>query len=85
MTLRVLYLVSYRQMSTQCAHFAIFVPSGADPAIGTSIHAIGAPMAGYRLEFKRNYSPAASTQANQQWPIGEIDASHVVDAVGSQR
>ena len=59
---RTIYLVSCRNAAHQRAHFSIFVPSAADPEVGTRIHAVGAPMAGYTLEFNRNYSPAASNQ-----------------------
>ena len=58
---RNLYLIKYRQASTQRAHFAIFVPSAANAQVGTLIHVVGAPMAGYQLEFKRNYNPVLAT------------------------
>lgn len=82
---RTIYLVSSRNAARQRAHFSIFVPSAADPKVGTLIHAIGAPMAGYRLEFKRNYSPDDSLEAHQTWAIGEIDSQHIVDSTGTER
>ena len=58
-----LYLISYRNVSSQCAHFVIWVPSAAQPEKGTLIHVVGAPMGGYKLEFKRNYRYAATRQS----------------------
>jgi hypothetical protein len=62
------------------AHFAIFVPSARDERTGTLIHVVGAPMAGYRLEFKRNYCPEASNQPHTVTNIGQVYASHIVDS-----
>lgn len=57
MATRTVSLISFRNAPSQRAHFAIFIPSATDPKRGTLIHAVGAPMAGYVLQFKRNYSP----------------------------
>jgi len=37
-------------------------------------------MAGYRLEFKRNYCPEASNQPHTVTNIGQVYASHIVDS-----
>ncbi|CAG7935421.1 unnamed protein product [Penicillium salamii] len=81
MATRTIQLVSFRNVSSQRAHFAIFVPSAADPKRGTLIHAVGAPMAGYILEFKRNYSPAMTQQRHETFPIGQVYSSNIVDSV----
>ncbi|PMD33309.1 hypothetical protein L207DRAFT_571503 [Hyaloscypha variabilis F] len=80
MDVRTLRLVSFRQSARMRAHFAIFVPSARDERIGTLIHVVGAPMAGYRLEFKRNYCPDASNQPHTVISIGQVYANHVVDS-----
>lgn len=81
MATRTIYLISFRNSPSQRAHFAIFVPSAADPNRGTLIHAVGAPMAGYILEFKRNYSPAMTQQRHETFPIGQVYSSNIVDSV----
>lgn len=85
MVSRTLSLISYRTASTQRAHFAIFVPSASDPDVGTLIHVVGAPMAGYQLEFKRNYSVALTQQPHTKYPIGQIDSQHIVDNANNTR
>ncbi|KAJ5355227.1 uncharacterized protein N7496_012439 [Penicillium cataractarum] len=79
MTLRTVHLIASRNAEAQRAHFAIFVPAdGAEQ--GTLIEAVGAPMAGYMLEFKRNYSPSNDSIENYEIiPIGEIDSANIVD------
>ncbi|TQS31687.1 hypothetical protein Golomagni_08025, partial [Golovinomyces magnicellulatus] len=79
MASRTLHLIIYRQAANQRAHFAIFVPSAADPESGTKIHVVGAPMVGYRLEFKRHYFPTRTNQHHEMISIGQIDSSNIVD------
>ena len=52
-----LYLKTSRSSPSQRSHFSLFIPSASHPPLGTIIHAVGAPMVGYSLEFKRNYDP----------------------------
>ena len=85
MATRTIYLVSFRYSSAQRAHFGIFVPSEADPSKGTLIHAVGAPMAGYRLEFKRNYSPGESQQPYVMDPIGDVYSQHIVNSTDTAK
>jgi hypothetical protein len=82
---RTIYPISFRNAAYQGAHFAIIVPSAANPQEGTLIHAIAAPVAGYTLQFKRNYAPEASKQLHQSWAIGEVDSQHVVDSTGTDK
>lgn len=81
MPTRTIYLTKSRTSRSQRAHFAIFVPSPSTLSKGTLINAVGAPMAGYILEFKRNDVPAATQQERCEFfAIGEVDSSHIVDA-----
>lgn len=78
---RTIYLITSRNAASQRAHFAIFVPSETNPDKGTLIQAVGAPMTGYILEFKRNYCPSEdSLERHTLFPIGEVDSSHIVDS-----
>lgn len=83
MTTRTVSLISFRNASSQRAHFSIFIPSATDPRRGTLIHAVGAPMAGYVLEFKRNYSPVLTQQHHEIFPIGQVNSANIVDFSGT--
>ncbi|KFY32545.1 hypothetical protein V493_00096 [Pseudogymnoascus sp. VKM F-4281 (FW-2241)] len=85
MATRTLQLISYRYSSKQRAHFAIFVPSSANPDLGTLIHVVGAPMAGYMLEFKRNYSPTMTQEPHEMYPIGEVFAANIIESTSNGR
>ena len=78
--MRTVHLVSDRQASFQRAHFSLFVPSATDPTKGTVIRVVGAPMAGYALEFKRNHSPASIPHSHKICPIGQVASAHIVDS-----
>ena len=84
MVSRTVCLVSSRLAPSQRAHFAIFIPSTADPQKGTLINVVGAPMIGYSLEFKRNYALAADQQHQIITAIGEIDSQNLVDSTNEQ-
>lgn len=79
MATRTVYPISARNTSFQRAHFSIFVPSATNPDRGTKIHAVGALMAGYVLEFKRNYNPSLDPH-DQTFPIGQVHSSDIVDS-----
>ncbi len=83
MSTRAVYLISYRQSPRQRAHFAIWVPY-ADSKDGTVIHVVGAPMAGFQLEFKRGYDPSATARKLEKFEIGHIHAQHVHDWTGAR-
>lgn len=85
MARRNLYLIKYRQVSTQRAHFAIFVPSGANPQVGTLINVVGAPMVGYRLEFRRNHNPSESQEPHTTLLLGDIESQHIIDSTHNSR
>lgn len=81
MTSRTIYLISSRNAEIQRAHFAIFVPAAAEPEQGTLIQVVGAPMTGYILEFKRNYSPVNDTQEHYSMiQLGDVDTGNIVDS-----
>ncbi|OAL74425.1 hypothetical protein A7D00_0016 [Trichophyton violaceum] len=66
----------------QRARFRIFIPSVTDQDVGTLIHAVGAPMAGYKLEFKRNYSLKDTQQQYTRYDIGQLDSQYIEDSPG---
>lgn len=79
MPLRNIFLIFARDASYQIAHFAIYVPSASNPERGTLINAVGAPVAGYKLEFERCYSPALRHQPYEMILIGHINPANIVD------
>lgn len=46
---------------------------------GTLINVVGAPVAGYKLEFERNHVPSAIKHF-ELFPIGDVDTEHIVDS-----
>lgn len=42
-------------------------------------------MAGYQLEFKRNYSVALTQQPHTKHLIGQIDSQHIADSTDNTR
>ena len=85
MATRPLSLISFRPHKNQRAHFSIFVPSAGDPSKGTLIHVVGAPMVGFSLEFKRNYSPADTVQPHTIIPIGDVYENNILDSTTTER
>lgn len=88
MAQRPVWLAKSRGSRSQRAHFSIFVPNAADAAIdpnagssckGTVIHVVGAPMAGYGHEFKRNHDPSTSQDLENMVRIGWVNSEHVAD------
>jgi len=59
--------------------------SANDPSKGTLIHVVGAPIAGFSLEFKRNYSPADTAQPHTIVPIGDVYVENLVDSTTAER
>lgn len=43
------------------------------------IHAVGNPMSGFHLEFKRQYSPEETNKHYESFQIGQIHSQHVQD------
>lgn len=82
MASRTISLVTFRNSAYQRAHFGIFIPSVTDQDVGTLIHVVGAPMAGYQLEFKRNYSLKDTQQQYTRYDIGQLDSQYIEDSAG---
>lgn len=86
---RPVWLAKRRSSRSQRAHFAIFVPNAADatkdpnvrsvPCKGTSIHVVGAPMAGFQHEFKRNDDCGPDQDLETLVQIGWVNSDHVFD------
>lgn len=84
MATRPLWLIKCRQSKAQRAHFALFIPHASDAhkdpndrvveCRGTVIHAVGAPMTGYKHEFKRNFDCRASPDLQEAIRIGSVSA-----------
>ncbi|KAL6400319.1 hypothetical protein AUP68_16017 [Ilyonectria robusta] len=49
------------------------------PFLGTVIHVIGAPMAGFHLEFKRNFDANRDQELKEVILVGSINGIHVAD------
>lgn len=79
MATRTVSLLTYRLTPTQRAHFAIFIPYASNDDVGTIIQVVGAPMAGFQLEFKRLYAIALTPQPYMRYPIGQIDSQFIAD------
>ncbi|EFR01908.1 hypothetical protein MGYG_04908 [Nannizzia gypsea CBS 118893] len=84
MTPRTISLVTFRNTAHQRAHFGIFIPSATDQDFGTLIHAVGAPMVGYQIEFKRNYALEDTQQQHTRYDIGQIDSKYIEDTTGGE-
>ncbi|KAK2836833.1 hypothetical protein FQN49_006681 [Arthroderma sp. PD_2] len=79
MTCRPVHLLTSRASSAQRKHFGVFIPFAKDPQNGTVIHVVGAPMVGYKLEFKRNFSPSTAQPPHKSVLIGHVVADLVTD------
>lgn len=63
------------------AHWALYIPSMTDPAIGKIVHVTGDARNGFVHEFKRGYLPADDERGHSIIPLARISASHVVDVL----
>jgi hypothetical protein len=94
MARRDVYLAKSRPSSRMRAHFGILIPNEKTPPealhlhtshveapafLGTIIHVVGAPMAGFCLEFKRNFDANRDQDLKEVIRIGSIDETHVAD------
>ncbi|KAF2757270.1 hypothetical protein EJ05DRAFT_500813 [Pseudovirgaria hyperparasitica] len=89
MTYSPVWLCKYRRSSNMRYHFALFIPNKAyvsqnpqdknEVCKGTIIHVVGAPMAGYSHEFKRNYDTSTSDQLRGLVHIGHVDQGLVYE------
>lgn len=91
---RNIYLIKSRNSSRMRAHFGILIPNTdtctqdlhlhttdpeTPPFLGTVIHVIGAPMAGFHLEFKRNFDANRDQELKEVILVGSINGIHVAD------
>jgi hypothetical protein len=70
-----IYLIKFRNATSQRAHFAIYIQEGGFPGTGTLVHVVGAPMAGFQLEIKLNYNLDNTQQRYTHHLLGEVSAS----------
>ena len=77
MSTRTIYLIIYPGQPGQRAHFGIWVPYEEGRSEGTVIYVIGAPIAGFSLEFKRKYNPTETSRAPSLVPIGSVLSQNV--------
>ncbi|KAF2873989.1 hypothetical protein BDV95DRAFT_604205 [Massariosphaeria phaeospora] len=82
MATRTIFLIIYPGQPNQRAHFGVWVPYKEDGVEGTVIHVVGAPMAGFSLEFKRRYRPTETHRLTQLVAIGSVDVQYLHDFEG---
>lgn len=90
MASRPIWLVKCRQSKAQRAHFALFIPNASDAqknpndkaveCRGTIIHVVGAPMAGYKHEFKHFFDCRASPDVQEVIRLGSVDEHYIQDS-----
>ncbi|KAI1122981.1 hypothetical protein F5Y10DRAFT_252791 [Nemania abortiva] len=78
---RAIYLIVYKSPLFP-AHWALWVPSEADPNIGKRIHAEGDAATGFRLSFDRNYDIIHESRKLEVLTLAEVAAGHVADTPG---
>lgn len=61
------------------AHWSLFIPTESNPDFGKRIHAIGDPLHGFQLEFKRGYDLSATSSKKTVIDLCRVDGVHVVD------
>jgi hypothetical protein len=62
------------------AHWGLFVPSEANPDVGTLIHAVGDAKSGFQTEFKRNYNLGTTTRSHKNIVLDHVKSEFVVDS-----
>ncbi|EFQ99622.1 hypothetical protein MGYG_02635 [Nannizzia gypsea CBS 118893] len=66
------------------AHWAIYVPSLAEPGVGKKIHVYGDVLNGFTLQFLRNYALKSETLAHQEVLIQQVKDEFVLDGPGGE-
>ncbi|KAI0534870.1 hypothetical protein GGR58DRAFT_480990 [Xylaria digitata] len=66
------------------AHWALWVPSEADPNIGKRIHAEGNAAAGFRLSFNRNYDVTTESRRYETLVVAKVGAGLLIDTPGDE-
>ncbi|KAI0448216.1 hypothetical protein F4803DRAFT_545740 [Xylaria telfairii] len=80
--IRTIYLIVYNSPLFP-AHWAIWIPSQENLAIGKRIHVEGDAATGFQLSFDRNYDKTQDSRKHEIVVLAEVHAKHVVDTPGS--
>ncbi|KAI0973578.1 hypothetical protein F4678DRAFT_425193 [Xylaria arbuscula] len=78
---RTIYLIIYKSPLFP-AHWALWVPSEANPNIGKRIHAEGDAATGFRLSFDRNYDITQDPRKYEILALAEIERDLLLDTPG---
>ena len=81
MTNKSIYLVCFRLKTNQRAHFALYLPNNGFPGSGTKVHVVGAPMTGFHLEIREQYSLADTGQPYTSFALGQVSAADVANVL----
>lgn len=85
MSTRIIFLVSFRQIARERAHFAIFVPAGDSEERGTLIHVVGTPVSGFTLQFERNWKPEKTNRRFERVDLGAVLVTNLSDYADGSR
>lgn len=61
------------------AHWALFIPTAANPDVGKIIHATGDVLQGFEVEFKRGYNEADTKRRKEVIDLCTVDGAYVDD------
>ena len=64
------------------AHWTLWIPTEANPQIGTGVHATGDVVNGFQHEFKRNYNLSEEDRAHRLFLLAQVEDQWVVDVPG---
>lgn len=62
------------------AHWALWIPSRRDPAIGKRVHATGDARVGFEVEFDRNYNIEQTSRQHQLVHLAQVQDTFISDA-----
>jgi hypothetical protein len=80
-----LFLVSFRQIARERAHFAIFVPIDDGGERGTLIHVVGTPVSGFTLQFERNWRPSMTNRHFERVELGAVLVTNISNYADGSR
>jgi len=79
---RKVFIISYNAGGLFEDHWGLWIPSAANPDIGTIIHVKGDSLKGFELEFKRNYNRTITSAIYIPYEIADVDPKYIVDTKG---
>lgn len=79
-TIRYISAVSYHSPQFP-AHWGIWIPSSANPAVGKLIHVVGNPRDGFEHEIKRNHTFVGTKRMFTMLMLSEVDSKYIIDSV----